>query len=418
MKSPDGRRRARIVVCGNRVEGMNQPQPEDQEGEVPATESGNKSKTFDVYAAGIDGMAVRAALRTAGARGWTAAMTDIKTAFLLAPRRGVGKLIVRPPRVLVEAGIIPADEVWEVKQALYGLQTSPGDWSSFRDGRMRKWRWQFQDQTLKLKPTSEPNLWMVVNNSTEAVLGFVVVYVDDYMILGPKPIVSSVVQQIQKVWTCSAPTWLNETEAVKFCGFELKHKAVEKNLDKPVDTDNESYGPILVGQESYARELCSRHQVTKARPTPCSAAMFEKMPVERDERIDAAALRQAQGVTGEILWLAVRTRPDLAFAAGVMGRWASKCPRYAIALSKEILAYLYGTTSFNLEYGPVDADFMVGEVLPFQRSMTRVECFADISLLQLVAAPFKASSRFWEELLLLGSQIANPVWLCPQQKLR
>ena len=124
IKAPDGKKKARFVCCGNRVEPSL-----DQQGEQQDSQSNflNKGKTVDTYAAGIDGAAIRMALRSAAARGWTAAGIDVKTAFLLAPRRGEGTLIVRPPKILVQAGVIPSHEVWKVRQALYGLQTSPGD---------------------------------------------------------------------------------------------------------------------------------------------------------------------------------------------------------------------------------------------------------------------------------------------------
>ena len=52
--------------------------------------SGNNSKTrfsSDCYAGGSDGCQVRALVRTAALRSWTIAATDIRVAFLNAPRR-------------------------------------------------------------------------------------------------------------------------------------------------------------------------------------------------------------------------------------------------------------------------------------------------------------------------------------------
>lgn len=66
IKAPDGRRRARIVVCGNRVESL------DQDSTSTQTTCGNREvKGTDLYAAGIDGCAVRTTLRSSAARGWT-----------------------------------------------------------------------------------------------------------------------------------------------------------------------------------------------------------------------------------------------------------------------------------------------------------------------------------------------------------
>ena len=102
-------------------------------------------KTYDTYAGGIDGVCVRAVLRKAGERCWNCASIDVRTAFLLAPRRGTGTLVVKPPKVLVACGLIPPTEMWEVNKALYGLQSSPQDWGVFRDGDLKTWSWTVKE---------------------------------------------------------------------------------------------------------------------------------------------------------------------------------------------------------------------------------------------------------------------------------
>ena len=363
-KAPDGKRRTRIVACGNLVTSSVQT---SGAAEASETNCGNQKKSADTYAAGVEGSVMRATLRTCAARGFTGATTDVKTAFLLAPRRGKGKLVVRPPKILVESGLISSDELWMVNQALYGLQASPADWSQFRDDTVKTWRWEHKGMAMKLLPTMEPNLWRVLGDN-KTTLGFMLVYVDDLMVLGPLDVVESVIDQIRKVWTCSTPEFFNTETTTKFCGFELKHKK----------HDGDGFGPILVGQESYARELCNRHGNPKPRPTPMSSTLSDKMPLEKDDEIDLQTLRKAQGITGEILWLSVRSRPDLAYVAGVMGRLASKNPSYVIDLGKEVIGYVAGTTSMCLEYGRCDPN-QFKDILPFARSMTRLEVFADIS---------------------------------------
>jgi len=91
IKAPSGKRKARIVVCGNRVEAsLNEQDGEGQDEDGQATSSfGTRVKGFEHYASGTDGTVVRALLRKASHCGWSGATTDVRTAFLLAPR-GVG----------------------------------------------------------------------------------------------------------------------------------------------------------------------------------------------------------------------------------------------------------------------------------------------------------------------------------------
>ena len=150
VKAPHGKMKARLVVCGNMVEASVDAQTEDQEKEG-LSEYLNKAKSRDTYASGADAATIRATLRHAGDRGWGCASIDVRTAFLLAPRRGTGLLAVRPPKILVSANICSSNEMWLVDRALYGLQSSPSDWGAFRDGEMNHWTWSKGNRSFRLE---------------------------------------------------------------------------------------------------------------------------------------------------------------------------------------------------------------------------------------------------------------------------
>ena len=71
-KAGDGRRRARIVCCGNYME----------------SRAGD-----EVYASGADSTQLRSTLRVASLRGWHCLSLDVKSAFLLAPK-AQGELVI------------------------------------------------------------------------------------------------------------------------------------------------------------------------------------------------------------------------------------------------------------------------------------------------------------------------------------
>ena len=80
-----GKKKCRGVICGNLME--SDPSP------------------IGVYASGADGRLIRTVLRHSVLAGWGCDVTDIKTAFLLAPRvasPNQREAIVIPPRILVE----------------------------------------------------------------------------------------------------------------------------------------------------------------------------------------------------------------------------------------------------------------------------------------------------------------------------
>ena len=67
-----------------------------------------------------------------------------------------------------------------------------------------------------------------------------------------------------------------------------------------------------------------------------------EVPVEPEENLVVEEIRKAQGVTGELLWLAVRSRPDIAFAVSLMGRHLSKNPRWVVKVGRCVFGILLG----------------------------------------------------------------------------
>ena len=96
----------------------------------------------DRYAGGIDGTVLRCLFRKSSQEKWQIASTDVKTAFLLAPKRETKMMVVIPPKVAVEAGVVDPDERWIVERALYGLPSSRADWVAFRDSRLKLMEWE------------------------------------------------------------------------------------------------------------------------------------------------------------------------------------------------------------------------------------------------------------------------------------
>ena len=106
VKAPDGKKRSRIVLCGNLVEdtarraGHSQVVKEDKQVNPSA------GRSFELYASGIDGGSLRCALRKAAYEQWSIGITDVSSAFLLAPRKSHRVMVTKPPAILIEAGLL------------------------------------------------------------------------------------------------------------------------------------------------------------------------------------------------------------------------------------------------------------------------------------------------------------------------
>ena len=59
-------------------------------------------------------------------------------------------------------------------------------------------------------------------------------------------------------------------------------------------------------------------------------------------------VKQAQRLSGGLLWLSRRTRPDIAFGGSQLSAVATRQPKTAIQYGKRLLRYLRGTTKVGI----------------------------------------------------------------------
>ena len=70
---------------------------------------------------------------SAAHKGWSTWSVDVRTAFLNAELDDEDVVLVRPPRIFVDAGAVEEGTLWWVKKALYGLRQAPACWQRHRD---------------------------------------------------------------------------------------------------------------------------------------------------------------------------------------------------------------------------------------------------------------------------------------------
>ncbi|CAE7226193.1 unnamed protein product [Symbiodinium sp. CCMP2592] len=276
IKAPDGRHKCRIVACGNMA---------------PSKDESRQDHKDAVFASSLDVTHLRCALAVAARRSYEIAITDIRTAFLnaeLLPRARVKAeqaaaaaaqgesvpideiVILIPPRCLVQRGLVGKNTLWQVAKAIYGLDTSPRDWSLSRDFSLRRVVVKYKDQELRLfQSFADPNLWLIAESEPES-------YIKDL-----------------------ADRYSHELQKVKHCGTPL--------------------GPGVMEPEAV-------------------------------ENIDSSVLRKCQRLIGEILWVSVRTRPDVSFSISKLAQWMNRDPSRTYQLGLHVLAYLVDSANVGLVY--------------------------------------------------------------------
>ena len=343
-----GRKKCRAVICGNMLDQETDPCPNS-------------------YASGADGLLIRTTVRHGVQQGWGITTTDVKTAFLLAPRprvEGTREVIVLPPKVMIQAGVCHPNERWRVHRALYGFPSSPARWSLHRDATMKGFQWAEDSSVFTLQQTPEGNLWKIwesVSGGHAVCVGHVLVYVDDVMVISRDDVRQGFITRLKQEWAVATPETVNTETWVHFCGLEFRW---------------DESGRLHVAQPSYTKDLLGRHQVTQVRSCPMPKC---EVPVEPEEGVTGLEIKSAQAVTGELLWLSVRSRPDISFAISLMGRHVSKNPRWVVKVGKWVLEYLASTPNRGLVYEACKRDRGPDDNLPIIRHPELIEAYADIS---------------------------------------
>ncbi|CAE7253906.1 GIP, partial [Symbiodinium microadriaticum] len=331
-KSGTGKKRCRAVCCGNHL-------PTDKLGLARE----------ELYASGAESLSVKVAITyAAGHEHWTGVTIDVKSAFLYAPIRSDIKgteerIIVKPPYLLVELGVMHKDDRWWIRKALYGLPTSPRDWGRYRDAEFRAFRMTWRGKEYQLLQTkTDDALWLaraVQEGNVGPIEGVLVVYVDDLAFFAPEGLAKAFISAVQSRWKTSEPAWLGE-EPVTFCGIELSLQRTGYRMS----------------QGAYIRELLHRYDVKDQSAVP----MTKRVEPERAEALTVEEVREAQALTGALLWVSTRTRPDLSY---VVSRWAAlsrNMDSYPFLVPKDTLSVSSGSQgvdpSHEILEGPAEEE--------------------------------------------------------------
>ena len=240
VKKPPMKLKARVVACGNHAQ----------------------EATGCTTAGGVDTVVVRTLVSLAAHKDLTILTSDIRTAFLQAPRRLTpGRItILTPPAILREAQLLQLQgERWVVEKAMYGLTESPKDWGDYRNMRMSSMKWSSQGFQRWLRRSPEPHLWevcqqdVVTEESQPSVICHVAVYVDDLMVTGKREDARDVMDQLAKTFQMTSPEEVSETQEVTFCGYQIQKTKTG----------------FALHQQKYVQEVLQKHGVQCSESVPC-----------------------------------------------------------------------------------------------------------------------------------------------------
>ena len=128
--------------------------------------------------------------------------------------------------------------------------------------------------------------------------------------------------------------------------FELKSAPLTLFLGIHIHVDERQN--IWLNQFKYIRGLLKRYNMEACRPTtiPGDSGIYSLPDRPTPEVID----RPYRSLIGGLLWIAICTRPDLAFIVGFLARYLDKYTEHHWQAALRVLRYLHKTSDLSLVY--------------------------------------------------------------------
>ena len=267
----------------------------------------------ETYAPVVKYPSLRALLSYAVSENMLIHQMDVVTAFLN------GKLDEEIYMVQPEGFIKPGSEnlVCKLNRSLYGLKQAPRMWNAMLD--------EFLKQNNFCQSHADQCVYVRGNSDEKTIIA---VYVDDMVILSKTNAELNRVKQL-----------LAERFKMKDMG-ELKYI-----LGINVKQGSQC---VFLNQQTYVEQMLDKYGMGNCNPASTPAATDLKLIKEDGSKsVDQS---QYQSMIGSLLYLAVGTRPDIAFAVGAVSKFNS-CPTEShLTAVKRIFRYLKGSSQMGIKY--------------------------------------------------------------------
>jgi hypothetical protein len=298
---------------------------------------------------------VRVLLALAAQGGWEVHHMDVKSAFLNGDLSEI-VYVQQPPGFVIGS----RDKVLKLKKALYGLKQAPRAWNAKLDRELTALGF--------VRSQLDHAVYRRRNRDSFLLVG---VYVDDLIISGPD------VQDIRK---------FKDEMKKKFSMSDLGLLSYYLGIEV-----KQSANGITLCQSSYAIKILEVAGMSDC--NSCETPMECRLKLRKLEDGEPVRPTEYRSIIGSLRYI-INTRPDLAYAVGVVSRYMEAPGKEHWAAVKHILRYLKGTVRYGCRYdkgaelkpiliGYSDSDF-AGDVED-RKSTTGIGYFLGRSLVTWVS---------------------------------
>jgi hypothetical protein len=218
----------------------------------------------------------------------------------------------------------PTANCLKLHKSIYGLKQSG-----------RAWWFELSAALEELGFTRCSADWglYVLKNDQGQPIAFLLAYVDDLIIATrTTEEADSLVSAISKYWKIT-----DLGQATQVLGIHLQY-----------DID---LCQIRLSQTAYIESVCRRFDISDIKTGKHAPLPTTDLPFSAATEPDMALTSRYQELVGRILWVAVQTRPDLAFAAGFLGRFTHAPTQAHFNLGLRVLAHMFHTRHLSLRLG-------------------------------------------------------------------
>ena len=327
---------------------------------------------FETYAPVVDFTAVRIALVVASYTNMSIHHLDVKCAFIYGQMEE--EIYMRLPDTYA-----PTDgSVCKLKRSIYGLRQAPRAWHTKLAADLA---------TLGYKPFQHAE--SIFTRDKNNVKIFLLIYVDDILLLvSSDEAVKSVKDEIGRLYTIK-----DLGEAKYFLGIKL-----ERN----------THGTLRLSQTNYIENILDRFNMTASKPVPSpmvpNKTLMQRIPRTEEEASAMIGVPYREAI-GALLYLSIRTRPDIAVAVGTLAKHVQEPRSLHWEGVKRILRYLQGTKNKALLFRTAMSTDPLTLTVYAAGQLTRMSgTVAQVSRVSSVQTPFGGSP---ESRTLLQSQVAR-----------
>jgi hypothetical protein len=255
-------------------------------------------------------------LSIAALEDWDIEVLDVKTAFLFGELDE--EIYIEQSEGFVKKG--QEKKVCRLLKAIYGLKQAALQWNK-----------ALHDSLIKMgfiHTFADPGIYIYFHNQDLIIL---VIYVDDALFMGSNHTYLKLKKaEFMKKWECQ-----DLGEAKEYLDMRITRDHIKKTLK--------------LDQISYTEKVikCFKLDNAKVARTPLPSS-YNPLPNSTQSTSDLC--RCYQSVIGSLLYIVLRTRPDIAQAVIKMSQFSSNPTEDHLQKALYIVCYLIGTKSLCIKY--------------------------------------------------------------------